>query len=249
VNLNSRIYPQTPFFTPPERRKPLQAVFANLPGIDAAAVTSSIAEYQTDARGFSYIGALANVPGVARGNTQWEREFILRNLAGSLTTKSNTFGIWGVAQVVRKSRANVKYDQFEARDQVLAEKRFHAIVERYIWPGKDGVPGNAHTAAGKWDRLAKQTATISLNQGITDTLFQLPGSPPLLRAGAGQPRLNLDTAGAYPEFDGPERVGANPFTEAALGRIQYRQSRLEEAYNPPQPLIKYRIVSFRYLDQ
>ncbi len=255
VNLNSRIYPRTDFFRAPERPQPLTAVFKNLRGnSEIATLVDNIADYQSDSEVFEYIGELANVPGYGgSGPTQWEKESLLRNMAGTLTTKSNTFGVWGVAQVVKKLPKNTQHDAFQSGDVVRAEKRFYALVERYVWPGRDGIPGNAHLdAAGKWDRLAKQRANITLTNGITDTLFQLPGSPPLFRQPA-QTRLQLDAnadhTGSYPTFDGPERVGTNPFAEAALGKVAWTKSSLEDADNPPQAAIKYRVVYFKYLDQ
>ncbi len=249
VNLNSRIYPRTQYFNVPDRRLPLKAVFQNLPQVSASLV-DEIVDYQSDQKGFNYVGELANLPSVSGGgSTQWDREFLLRNLAGCLTTKSNTFGVWGVSQVVTKNRANTGFDRFERGDQVVAEKRFFALVERYVWPGRDGVPGNGHAdSSGRWDRLARQASQISISGGATDTLFQLPGSPPLTRT-AGQTRLNLDTSGSYPVFDGPEAVGTDPYTQAALGGVSYKKSSLEEADNPPQAVIKYRVVYFKYLDQ
>ena len=76
----------------------------------------------------------------------------------------------------------------------------------------------------------------------------MPGSPPLRRAGTSQ-RLRLNLEGSYPEYDGPQPVGMDPFTEHSLGRVTYRNSSLEDAYNPPQPVIKYRVVYFKYLDK
>jgi hypothetical protein len=255
VNLNSRIYPQNDFFRPPARTQPLKAVFKNLRSdSDVASLVDAIGNYQNDTTGFSYIGELANVPGYAgSAATTWDKESLLRNMAGCLTTKSNTFGVWGVSQSVKKLTKNTTNDQFENGDVVLAEKRFYALVERYVWPGRDGVPGNGHlNTAGTWDRIALQRAGISLTGGITDTLFQLPGSPPLFRA-AGQTRLQLDAnadfTGTYPQFDGPERVSMNPYTQAALGKVAWTKSTLEDAYNPPQAAIKYRVVYFKYLDQ
>lgn len=249
INLNSRIYPRTPYFAPPERLRPLQAVFQYLPGVNnAKTVAAAIEAYQTDAQVFDYVGEISQVlAGVTTGATPWQRESVLRNMAGVLTTKSNTFGVWGAAQMVKKLPKNRSYDRFERGDHVVAEKRFYALVERYVWAGRDGLPGNAHTnSQGRWDRLAAQSSTISTASGVPETLFGLPGSPPLFRSGQ---RLNLDTSGAYAEFDGPERVGMNPFTEVALGKVRWRESSLEDAYNPPQALIKYRVVSFKYLDQ
>jgi len=137
--------------------------------------------------------------------------------------------------------------------QAQIEQILPALVERYVWPGRDGVPGNGHLAdKGTWDRLAQQRATISTANGATDTLFQLPGSPPLFRDGS-QVRLQLDAnadhVGTYPEFDGPQQVGTNRYAKAALGNVVWSKSSLEDAYNPPQAAIKYRVVYFKYLDQ
>jgi hypothetical protein len=253
VNLNTRVFPRSPYFQAPERNLPLEAVFQNLsPTWSPGSFVSSIISYQTDQRGFNYVGELSNVPGytgVGGGNnTQWNQEILLRNMAGCLTTKSNTFGVWGVAQAIQKLPKNTGDAAFESGDQVLGEKRFYALVERYIWPGKDGVPGNGHTTnAGNWDRLATQSAAIS--SGVTNSLYQLPGSPPLLRPSAGAAALNLDTSGKYPPFDGPEPVAADTYLTAALGKVSWQASSLENAYNPPQPAIKYRVVYFKYLDQ
>lgn len=252
VNLNSRIYPRTAYFNPPERRKPLEAVFKNLVSdSNLTQIVDGLGAYQTDDEVFDYVGEAANAAGFTQtGSTQWLKETLVRNMAGVLTTRSNTFGIWGVAQSVQKLPRNSGHDQFELGDQVRAEKRFYALVERYIWPGKDGVPGNAHANnLGRWDRLAKQSGSIDATEGMTDTLFQLPGSPPLTRPAATQQRLDLDTTGTYPKYDGPEAVGGDAATTAALGKIDYESSSLEDAYNPPQPVIKYRVVYFKYLDQ
>ncbi|WP_075090364.1 hypothetical protein [Verrucomicrobium spinosum] len=132
---------------------------------------------------------------------------------------------------------------------MLGEKRFYALIERYVWTGRDGVPGNGHLSnVGTWDRTAQQTARLSTADGMTDTLFQLPGSPPLKRSGDGD-RLDLDTAGRYPKYDGPEPVGMDVYTASALGKVEYTSSSLEDAYNPPQAAIKYRVVYFKYLDE
>jgi len=249
VNLNSRIYPQNAYFQPPQRTKPLQAVFQNLlPSTDE--LLSDINSYQ-NGQVFDYVGRLADMPSLTgAGTTQWQTESVLRNMAGCLTTRSNTFGVWGVAQVVQKIKKNQKYDQFEGGDQILAEKRFYALVERYIWPGKDGVPGNGHVnpSNGLWDKLATQSAPISTSSGTTNMLFQLPGSPPLARA-AGSTTLNLDTNGQYAAYDGPEQIGMDPYTKASLGQVVWNSSSLENAYNPPQAVTKYRVVYFKYLDQ
>jgi len=37
-------------------------------------------------------------------------------------------------------------------------------------------------------------------------------------------------------------------SQAALGKVAWTKSSLEDAYNPPQAAIKYRVVYFKYLD-
>ncbi|MEM7011637.1 MAG: hypothetical protein AAF585_09155 [Verrucomicrobiota bacterium] len=261
INLNTRVYPDSPQFEAPERKKPLEAVFKHLrPDAEIEDFVDNIVDYQSQNRVFKYIGEIAEVPGYQRkisSATQFENEEFLRNMAGCLTTRSNTFGLWGVAQVVKKAprfgddAADADYGAFEAGDSVTAEKRFFALIERYIWPGKDGVPGNAHLdSSGRWDRIATPNGRIpheATGGIVVDRLFDLPGSPPQLKKNNGH-RLRLNQNGAYPEFDGPEAIGVDPFTARALGNVNWRQSPIESAYNPPQPLIKYRVVYFKYLD-
>jgi hypothetical protein len=253
VNLNSKIYPDdSPYFSPPDRTLPLEAVFKHLRSDGEVKQLVKEINQRQDNEPFLYVGELAEVPGYQRkeaDTTQFENEELLRNMMGSLTTNSNTFGLWGAAQVVQKIPGHNKWGEFEDGDRVLAEKRFHAIIERYIWPGNDGVPGNAHVnTSGEWDRIAQQRAEIPFDGSLTDTLFGLPGSPPLFKAGNSR-RLRLDQEGSYPVFDGPQKVEMDRFVTKALGKVAWHQSTLEDAYNPPQPVIKYRVVYFRYLDE
>lgn len=249
VNLNSRIYPEeNEYFKPPARRKPLEGVFAHLRSdSETDAVLKGIEEFQ-ESDFFRYVGDLARVDGYKRSDssaTQFENEEYLRNMIGCLTTKSNTFGLWGAAQVVQKMKGNEEWGEFEDGDRVLGEKRFYALIERYVWPGKDGRPGNAHIdSTGKWDRIATQSQAVDDWTGAnTNRLFQLPGSPPTRRGGG------LDVSGTYPWYDGPQEVEMDQYVSRTLGNVKWTQSTLENAYNPPQPVIKYRVVYFKYLDE
>tara|TARA_R110002096_G_scaffold147220_11_gene306943 strand:+ start:16295 stop:19672 length:3378 start_codon:yes stop_codon:yes gene_type:complete len=267
VNLNTRVYPQSPWFQAPERKKPLEAVFKHLrPDEDVDELVDNIIENQTDERFFRYVGELAEIDGYERSDaypgypgddeeeeksdepTRFEKEELLRNMAGCLTTKSNTFSLWGVAQVVSKqphSGDSPSYGEFELGDSVRSEKRFFALIERYIWPGKDGVPGNAHLASdGTWDRISTPTTPAGNSDG--DRLYNLPGSPPQTAPSGGRRGLNRE--GTHPEYDGPEEVGMDPYTQKALGTVPWTHSDLADAYNPPQPVIKYRVIYFKYLD-
>ena len=115
VNLNSRIYPDNAYFKVPPRRKPLEAVFKHLRSdTQVSRLVDGILNHQSDAEVFDYVGEVTNVSGYEIGSrTQFEKEELLRHMAGSLTTKSNTFGVWGAAQVVQKVQKNREYDRFE----------------------------------------------------------------------------------------------------------------------------------------
>ena len=253
VNLNARVYPaDSRWFQAPTRRKPLEAVFKHLrPDPEIEAFVTNLLNRQED-EVFRHVGEITEVEGYRRDDeeaTPFENEELLRNLAGCLTTRSNTFGVWGVGQVVRKATRNEAWASFEDGDLVLAEKRYFAVVERHLWTGKDGVPGNAHVdSQGRWDRQAKQRAPIPPDGALTDRLFQLPGSPPLWKP-VKSTRLDLDRTGSYPRFDGPQAVELDRYAAKALGKVIWERTTLEDAFNPPQPLIKYRVVYFKFLDE
>ncbi len=252
INLNSKIYPDdSPYFQPPRRTKPLEAVFRHLrTDSEIEGLVEQVGDHQQSSP-FLYIGELSEVDGYLRdpSATQFENEELLRNMAGCLTTKSNTFGLWGASQVVKKIRGHSAWGKFEDGDQVLAEKRFFALIERYVWPGNDNIPGNGHVdMMGVWDRIAEQAAPIPFDGSTTDTLYQLPGSPPMKKIGETK-RLQLDRNGTYPWYDGPQEVEMDRYVTKALGKVKWQHSSLDEAYNPPQPVIKYRVVYFKYLDE
>jgi len=81
--------------------------------------------------------------GVAAGAQS--RNDLLKQVLGATTTQSNVFSIWVVAQTVRKRPTNQNYGEYEATDLVTSEVRRRYVVERYIDPGTDGLPGNAIT--------------------------------------------------------------------------------------------------------
>jgi hypothetical protein len=182
INLNAKLFPDKAVnsnFAPPDRTLPLRALFENMyrgntaftsngaATNDSQTVAASVLAYQTANGPFSYAGQICEVPGIAdTGTNEWEKEAVIRNLASLITTRSNAFSVWGVAQTVKKNPANsnaAKQGVFEttaggttADDTVTGEKRFHAIVERYVWPGVDGVVGNAQTSGGAYNKLGTQ---------------------------------------------------------------------------------------------
>lgn len=154
--------------TPPQRRA-LQALFyglkpsnsydgagspiyRTLSATDASTLAGAVAAYQTSNGPFFMAGQIANVPEVAnylyKGNANFpsgsiSRNDVVRDTIGAITTRSNVYSVWVVAQTIKKSPNNTNYGTFESGDKVTAEVRRHYLVERFLETGVDGVPGNA----------------------------------------------------------------------------------------------------------
>jgi hypothetical protein len=110
---------------------------------------------------FDYAGEICQVPGISdTGSSEWEREALVRQVGSLITTRSNAFSVWGVAQTVKKHPLNnnpAKLGVYETRsggaaadDLIAGEKRFRAIIQRYVWPGVDGTIGNGTTSGGSY---------------------------------------------------------------------------------------------------
>jgi hypothetical protein len=225
INVNTKVYPEN-FKLKNPRTRPLQALFAGLPR--ASAAQQGLTSYSESGKTLWYNGEFAQVEGVADvGVDEWEKEILVRNLANLVTSQSNTFGVYGVAQSVKKKPGNKSYDTFETGDVVTAEKRFHAVIERGVWPGRDGLPGNGHTRDedGGYDRLA---ASKGMPQNVA----------------------NWGTSGVHTIIDGPD-VPELPSPE--WGSFPANPSDLNEPLdnldNPLRALMKYRVVYFKYITE
>lgn len=273
INVNSAIWPNTGKFSIPNRFVPLQALVQNMrasstvlgstpPTAPSGVVTAINARTLSTHGGtsygapqvYDYDGEIAEIQDVADvdagGNptgTDWDKESIMRNLASSITTKSNVFTVWGVAQTVKKNPANndpatnqprnpgvfeTKAGGAAADDTITGEKRFEAVIERYIWPGADSSPGNAHVpvSGGSYDRLSSNAA----NQ---------PGYPPPYSGGTWE-RIDGPDVPTYP-------VPTNPPTTDSwtVTAPNFSGSTIEAANNPARALMKYRVIYFRYLTE
>lgn len=270
VNLNAALTaaaassPPGGEFAPPARFLPLQAVFQNMlpattvsgaPPSAPSVVVGHVLNHDLAAGGkdygapgrYDYVGELCEVRGVAdetAGTSDWEKEALVRNLANCLTTQSNVFCVWGVGQTVRKNPRNAAHGTFEPGDVVTGEKRFQAVVERYVWPGVDASPGNAHVggsgsggSGGAYDRLS--------------TAATAPGLPPPPRTTGTVTWEALDGPDrpTYPvsgNVVGPWLAGAAASYQPPAALSDETQS-LEQALNPVRARMKYRVVAFRYL--
>ena len=257
ININAAIYPDGSTggrFVPPQRLLPLQALLSSTSATQRTPVNTlaqNIASHTLASNGKSYTGAkkfynypgeICEVLGVADDApaTDFMREATVRNFASALTTKSNTFCVWGAAQTIKKSSTNHQYGQYETGDTITGEKRFQAIVERYVWSGVDGVPGNGHTDSnGTYD---------SLTQGATQ-----PGMAPMPPSVSSYNWEKLDgqDAPTYPiNSTAPTNATADPNYNPynANAPSSYTISSLEQANNPVRALMKYRVIYFKYLD-
>ncbi len=251
INMNATIYPNLGNFSPPSRLLPLQALFTNTPASAsvlqniASHITTSVSPYAGGGKFYNYPGEICEIKGVAdTGSTDFDKEALVRNLIGAITTKSNTFSVWGVAQTIKKIPANHQYGQFETGDLITGEKRFQAIVERYVWPGADGIAGNGHVDSnGKYD---------SVTQGTTQ-----PGIAPTPATATAYNWEALDgpDAPTYPVASStdPNNVSADnqydPYNKnASSSYTGSTTSLLETANNPVRATMKYRVIYFKYLE-
>lgn len=118
--------------------------------IDEVGLAQAINSYLSSlGRPLMLPGEICNVPEVANylykgvASSAQSRNDLVRNIVGSLTTRSNTFTVWVAGQSIKKKPGNQSYGQVEASDTVLGESRMQFVIERYIDLGADGVPGNA----------------------------------------------------------------------------------------------------------
>jgi hypothetical protein len=160
INPNSAIIP---FLSSVARTAPLEAQLKNLQvttNYDSSGnpVASSIDEVSIAAAINTYVaglgrplmlpGEICNVPAVSNfvyspvGPASASRNDLVFQIIGNLTTRSNTFTVWTVAQVIKKNPGNTNYGDFQPGDQILGEIRMQYLVERYIDLGIDGVPGD-----------------------------------------------------------------------------------------------------------
>lgn len=118
--------------------------------VDWQAVSAAVEQYIHDTgRPLMLAGEISNVPEVANylynGADQQSRSRndLVRQIVGNLTTRSNTFSVWSIGQVVKKQPGNSQYGEVESGDTIVGESRMRFLVERYIDLGADGVVGNA----------------------------------------------------------------------------------------------------------
>jgi hypothetical protein len=88
---------------------------------------------------FDTIGELCEIPSLATGATEADKEVAIRRIANLITVRSNTFTIWVMAQSIKEPNIiGQNFGKFEANDLITGEVKAQAVVERYENP-----PGSA----------------------------------------------------------------------------------------------------------
>jgi hypothetical protein len=282
ININSTIYPTLVGTSGTTTRPlPLEALFENtvpsaaLPTLMANIANGTFSSGTSAGQAFgslgdqhpqyNYIGQLCEIAGVADGTytpggvngTKWEKEALIRNLANLLTTQSNTFHLWGAAQAVNVAKAsgNTNYGVYQPGDTVtvLGEKRFESVIERSVWPGVDGVPGNGNVAT-----------TGTYNQKSTDTISPVPVSLPwaaVTISGAKTSSAVVPYASAqWAQFDGPDNpntprnsAGYTPapgwYGTSSSNSLIYNNTNIQTAQNPARVFMTYKPILFRFLTE
>ncbi len=151
------------------RVRPLEALFKGLQvatsydgsgnpqfaPVDEIALATAVEAYIAGlGRPLMLPGEICNVPAVAAdvyagvASASRSRNDLVRQVVGNLSTRSNTFAVWTVGEVIQKKPGNVHYGEFEDGDLILGRSRMKYLVERYLDPGTDGVYGNAASKGG-----------------------------------------------------------------------------------------------------
>lgn len=122
--------------------------------VDATGLSAAIAAYINSNGPLKMPAELSNVPEIAalRPNgvnttaNNPTRNDLIRQVVGALTTQSNVFSVWTMAQAIQKIPSHSQYGILEPGDLVLSQTRIHFIVERYLDQGTNPGSQNASTA-------------------------------------------------------------------------------------------------------
>ena len=184
INVNARV---EPFGF--DRLKPLEALLnpssAN-PTTNAAAIAADLANATAARSGpcgalpadmYVYPGQICQVPSLqGSGADQFQREALMRDLAGIVTTQSSDFKVHVIAQALN------------AKGVPMAEQRIEAIVSRTVDVGPDQVPATADDMAGP-DGLVGTTDDLKFlsNAGSPINSLKYDGTDPPLEEFLGRP--------------------------------------------------------------
>jgi len=145
---------------------------------------------------YIYSGQICQIKGVSDGYvnpsvtsgtslSQFDREALIRDIGGLITTQSSDFKVHVVAQSVKQLSNDLNPNDLK----VLAEQQLEADLERTVDLGPDGVPGTAddNIMMDGTTPIPRYIVTISGSTSTPLTYGLGGGTDPLLIGGAGQP--------------------------------------------------------------
>lgn len=209
INLNTEVYPFGFHRTAP--LKALLIPSAANSTTSAAAIVAELVAYTGINAGpchdlpddfYVYPGQICQLPSLqGSGTNQFQREALIRDVAGLLTAQSSDFTVHVVAQ------------SLNPQGKPIAEQRVRALISRTVDVGPDGVPGTSDDMAGP-DRMAGTADDLTFQSDI------LPGSDRFRGTGDDIPAVTISKL----KYDGTDLP-----LEGGSGRppFQFRISNLE----------------------
>jgi len=175
---------------------------------------------------YVYPGQICQIAGVSdtatSGTNQFDREALIRDIGGLITTQSSDFKVHVVAQSVKQVANDLNPNDLK----VLAQQQLEADLERTVDLGPDGVPGTGD------DNIAMD-GTIPIYRPI----LELSGTPPPLTSSPTSLSLTSSTTPlTYPYVNNVTIPGTGKNDPMLIG-------------GAGQPPFCYRVSSFKYLNQ
>ncbi len=221
ININSRIYPEDFGQNIDRGRRVLASSVSNL-RYDSTSSSGgtpinaeAFAQWMTNnepAAGFPFAGRVLENPNLTLENSsEHARQLLRANVLGLFTTQSNTFTVHGLVETVDDNNGTLRSRSRHA---------FQAVIERQIFPGRDGIRGNGQTdSSGIWTKVA-------------GAFLDRPASP----------------GDTFDAVDGPDPVDlplpATEFTDETAS-----STLLEDSFNPVLPYYIYEVLQVTPMDR
>jgi hypothetical protein len=223
INLNTRVYPEA-FGQNLDRGQRIlasavQGIQVNGTPINAEAFAQWLVNNEP-ASGYAFRGQFMEAPQLDMGQTtEYAKQLLRSRISDLFTTQSNTYTIHGVIETVSDMNGTLT---------PISRRPFQAIVEREIFPGRDGIKGNGHVDPdGNWSRIG-DARTIG-GGDLGNARLASPGDP-------------LDV------IDGPDLVTL-PMPGDSTRNETSPSTLLEDSYNPALPYFRYRTLSMNYINE
>ncbi len=225
ININTRIYPKT-FGSALDRGR--QVLISAVSGIRYNSTSTAgglpinaesfadwlVSEEPDD--GFPFYGRVLENPALdVITGSEHSSQLLRAKIMGLFTTQSNTFTVYGLVESI---------DDIDGVLRPTGRQLFQAVIERQIFPGRDGIRGNGRTdETGNWIEIA----------GVWKT------------SGSERPAAPGD---AFDTVDGPDSVDL-PLPPSQFRDATSASTLLEDSFNPVLPYYTYELLQVTPLDR